>query len=137
MKAQLDHKLGYFILRLALGINILTHGLVRLPHLDEFASTMVSSFENTFLPLPMVEGFAYVLPFLETIIGALIIVGLFSRQVLFLGGLLMAFLIFGTCLEQDWAVASRQMVYILFYYFLLVNREEYNYFSLDELKEDE
>ena len=90
-QALLDRRLAYLLLRLTLGINILFHGAVRLPVLDAFAEGTVQ-------------------PFLETAIGLLLIVGLWTRWALVAGALLIAALVFGTALRSDWETLSIQMI---------------------------
>ena len=43
----LDRKLAYLMLRFTLGLNILMHGFVRMPHLSAFADGMVKLFAET------------------------------------------------------------------------------------------
>ena len=73
-----------------------------------------------------------VLPFVETILGAFIALGLLTRWALTLGGLLMTALVFGTALRSDWTTVGIQMIYAITYYLLLANRVD-DHFSLDTL----
>jgi len=107
------------------------HGLVRLPILAGFAASMVKQFEGTILPGWFVYIFGVVLPFLETMIGLALILGLFTRETLVAGSLLMTTLIFGTSLRQDWAIVGLQMIYILAF-FLALFFLEHNRYSLDQ-----
>lgn len=126
--------MAYAIFRLALGINILVHGIVRIfgPGPSGFASKTADTFGSTPLPRSVVYGFLLVLPFIETALGALLAVGLFTRWVLVAGGLLMICLIFGTALRSDWPTVGIQMIYSISYFLLLFYRR-YNAFSLDSL----
>lgn len=128
--ASLDRRLAYALLRFILGINILLHGLVRLPDLAGFAEGMVSNFEDTILPGPFVRVFAYALVFAEAVVGALIMVGWLTRWALVAGLLLMAALVFGTALQQNWGTLGTQMLYVLIYFVLLFLRE-YDAFGVD------
>jgi thiosulfate dehydrogenase (quinone) large subunit len=130
----LDRGLAYGIFRLTLGINILIHGLGRLFGFgaEEFATQTSAAFTHVPLPHSAVYAFLVVLPFVEAILGALMVVGLFTRWALTLGGLLIAVLVFGTALRGDWSIVGIQMVYAIIYYFLLRNLAD-NYFSLDML----
>ncbi len=76
--------------------------------------------------------FLMVLPFSELILGLLIVVGLFTRWALTLGGFLMTALIFGTAVRSDWQTVSIQLIYSITYFFLLLHRAD-NGFSLDAL----
>ena len=133
MITDLDHALAYGIFRLTLGINILIHGAIRLAAgAQKFASSTSSQFTNTPLPGPLVHLFLAVLPFAEASLGALLVIGLWTRWTLVLGSLLMTALVFGTCLRGDWNTAGLQMIYVIAYYLLLANRH-HNRFSVDSL----
>ncbi len=125
-----DRRVAYAILRLGLGVNMLLHGLVRLPHLAAFANGMVTQFQATILPGFAVKGFAWVLPFAEGLIGLLLVLGWRTRQALVAGGLLMVALIAGTSLRSDWPTVGIQMVYSAIY-FALLHECSHNGFSLD------
>ena len=128
--AQLDRKLAYLLLRFTLGLSILMHGLVRLPHLGAFADGLVKMFAETPLPAGMVRPFALVLVFVEAIVGLLLILGLWTRWALLLGALSMAALVFGTALRSDWNTLAIQMLYALIYAALIATRE-YDAYSVD------
>lgn len=127
-----DRRMAYVIFRLALGINILIHGLGRIlgagPH--EFASKTAGIFTSTALPMWAVHGFLLVLPFVEAAIGLLLTLGLFTRWALAAGGLLMIALIFGTAMRSDWTTVGVQMIYSVAYFLLLFFRR-YDAFSVD------
>ncbi len=125
-----DRSLARALLRASLGINLLMHGLVRLPSLGGFAQGMVRDFSATMLPAALVHGFAVVLPFAELTIGALLIVGLWQRAVLSAGILLMVALVIGTALLQRWDTLTQQMIYVLLYAALLATRS-WDRWSLD------
>jgi thiosulfate dehydrogenase [quinone] large subunit len=132
-EARLDRQLAYGILRLRLGINILIHGLVRLPQLASLADGLVQAFAKTPLPPQLVRLFAFALPFAETFVGLLLTLGLWTRLALVGGGLLIIALVFGTALRSDWDTLGIQMIYAAIYYLLLVSRR-YDRFSIDHLR---
>jgi len=68
----------------------------------------------------------------ETVLGALIAMGLFTRWSLVVGSLVMVLLIFGTALHSDWATVGTQMIYSISYY-LLLSYLDRNGLSLDTL----
>jgi thiosulfate dehydrogenase (quinone) large subunit len=127
-----DRKLGYFVLRFVLGFSILMHGLVRLPHLGVFADGLVKQFAGTILPATLVRWFGLSLVFAETLIGLLVLLGLWSRWALLLGAACMASLIFGTALRSEWNTLAIQLFYALLYAALIATRE-YNSYSVDGL----
>ena len=125
-----DRRAAYAILRLALGVNMLLHGLVRLPHMAAFVNGMATQFQATVLPGFAVKSFGWVLPFAEGLIGLLLVLGWRTRQALVAGGLVMAALIAGTSLRSDWPTVGIQMVYSAIYY-LLLRDASHNGFSHD------
>lgn len=131
-QALLDRRLAYLLLRFTLGLSILMHSLVRLPHLNAFADGLVKLFAETPLPAVVVRPFALGLVFVEAIVGVLILVGWWTRWVLLLGGAVMAALVFGTALRSDWSTVAIQMLYAFIYAALMATRE-YDAYSLDGL----
>ncbi|AOP32475.1 hypothetical protein A0128_00405 [Leptospira tipperaryensis] len=127
---NLEQSFAMLVLRLALGFNILIHGLVRITSVGAFREFLIKDFENTPLPTWSVAAFGTVLPFLETVIGALLVLGLFSKWALLSGGLLMIALISGKCLQSDWHTVGVQMIYVFFYFFLLKDLG-FDQFNLD------
>jgi thiosulfate dehydrogenase (quinone) large subunit len=128
----LDRRLAFAFLRFTLGLNILMHGAVRLPILSAFVSGMLKEFAKTLLPALAVRAFAYSLPFVEALVGLLLLLGLWTRGALLLGELIMASLVFGTALLSDWNTLAIQLLYVVIYAALLAFRE-YNGYSLDAL----
>jgi len=94
-----------------------------------FAATTTKEFTSTPFPLGVVHIFLGGLPFAETILGLFITVGLLSRWVLTLGGLLITALLFGTALRSDWTTIDIQRIYSITYYLLLINRSD-SHFSI-------
>ena len=90
---------SYLILRFAIAASMFGHGLVRMPKLSGFSAWMVKSFEHSMLPPALVIPFSYALPFGELITGLLLLLGLFTKQALLLGGVIMVMLIFGTAMN--------------------------------------
>lgn len=66
-------------------------------------SATVGQFSRAPLPEGLVRIFATALPFLESAVGFVILVGLWTRWGLVAGGLLLTALVFGTALRSDWA----------------------------------
>ncbi|PRY24123.1 thiosulfate dehydrogenase [quinone] large subunit [Spirosoma oryzae] len=113
-------QLSRLVLRLGLGINMLMHGLVRIPKLPAFVAKSNAGFADTLLPKFLTTGFLYVLPFAELTCGLLILLGgQFSKWGYALGGLLIAALLFGTTLKEDWATAGIQTIYVIAFAYAL------------------
>jgi len=128
---NVDRALAHGILRLTLGVNICLHGFQRLANVHGFVAGTVRSFAG-FLPGSLVAPYATILPYAETLLGALLVLGLFQRPVLVLGALLMASLTFGTALLSEYAALAQQLAYELAYFVLLATRD-WDVFSLDAL----
>ncbi|HEY1791371.1 MAG TPA: DoxX family membrane protein [Opitutaceae bacterium] len=125
---------AYALLRLILGIDMFLHGATRIGSgVGGFAATVVRDFHAALLPAPLVQGYALALPFAEALIGALLILGLFTRFAVVLGSLFMASLIFGTALRSDWNTAGLQLIYAAIYYLLLAKIGD-NAYSVDGLR---
>lgn len=127
--------LAYAILRLSFGANIFLHGLSRLLNgRAAFLAYLTHYFEHAHLiPAALLPGFAAVLPWVETTLGLLLLLGLATRFALIAGALVMTALVIGTNLAQDWEVAGLQLIYCFIYYYLLA-RIDLNAFSLDHLR---
>ena len=121
---------AFVLLRITIGVNLFAHGLVRLPKIAGFRDWMISQFQDTILPRWSVYVWGNVLPILELMIGGLLILGLFTYRAGVTGALLIAILILGSCLAEHWEWAGGQMVYALFFYFIISNIE-YNKYALD------
>lgn len=108
------------IIRIGLGINMLMHGLVRIPKLNAFVDKTGASFASTIMPPILTKGFLYTLPFLELVTGILILLGgQFIRWGYLAGGLIIALLLFGTTLKEDWSGAGNQLIYVIAFYLAL------------------
>lgn len=115
-------QLSRLVVRLGLGINMLMHGLVRMPKLPAFVAKSSAGFTGTLLPEFLTTGFLYVLPFAELTCGLLILLGgQFSKWGYALGGLIIAALLFGTTLKEDWSTAGTQTIYVIAFAYALRN----------------
>jgi thiosulfate dehydrogenase [quinone] large subunit len=126
-----DASLAYAIMRLTFGVNLFMRGVMRIyMGTGVFAQGMVKQFEGTPMPRAIINPFALTLPWAETAIGVLIILGLKTRIALILGGLMMTMLTFGTMVRQDFQTAWLQLGYVLMF-FLLLTLRSWNLISLD------
>ena len=115
---RLDYALAFFTLRLALGVNELMHGVTRIfmnGGLTAFLNFTQNQFKDAPLPVWQVRSFATVVPCCELVIGALLILGLWTRWVLAFAALLIVGIIFGTAMRGDWQIVFLQMFYSLLY----------------------
>jgi thiosulfate dehydrogenase (quinone) large subunit len=124
--------LAYTILRLSFGANIMLHGLSRILNgRPAFLAYLNHYFEHAHLvPQGMLPVFGAVLPWVETTLGLLLMLGLLTRFTLIAGALAMLVLVIGTNLAQDWIVSGLQLIYCFLYYYLFLHLDE-NAMSLD------
>ncbi|MBP2615610.1 DoxX family protein [Chryseobacterium jejuense] len=127
----MNKNIAYFFLRLSMGINFFGHGLVRLAKLNDFADGMTKSFEKSWLPQLFVQMFSTTLPFLEFIIGVLLIIGFKTRIAAIAGASLIILLLFGSSTVENWEAMGIQMIYAGLFY-LLISRMDDNHLSLDK-----
>lgn len=126
----MNTKTAYFFLRVSMGINFFGHGLVRLTKLQDFADGMTKSFEKSWLPQLFVQMFSTTLPFLEFIIGLMLIIGFKTRIAATAGASLIVLLLFGSSTVENWEAMGIQMIYAGLFY-ILISRLDDNALSLD------
>ena len=131
-----DAVIAYTILRVSFGANIMLHGVSRIVmgH-AAFLAYLTHYFEKApYFGAGMLSIFATVQPWVETILGLLLVIGLATRFSLVAGGLVILCLVIGTNLAQDWLVSGLQLIYAFLYYYLLVHLDQ-NRFSIDGLRQ--
>lgn len=121
---------SFLFLRIAVGMSMFGHGAVRLPKLEIFSNWMLSQFEKSMLPASLVKPFSYVLPIAEFTIGLFLIFGLFTKQTLIAGSIVMIVLIFGTSMIENWDAVPSQLFHAVIFCWLL-NYLEMNKYSMD------
>lgn len=124
--------LAFLIVRLAIAISMLGHGMVRLPKLSAFSQWMVGSFEKSLLPKALVAPFSYILPVAELSIGLLLLTGLLTKPAAVAGAVVMLLLIFGTTMTENWEALPSQLIHIIFFAILLQFIDS-NSFALDKI----
>ena len=129
-----DTSLAYAIFRLTFGVNLFLRGVDRIFFLglDNFANGMVKQFAMTWIGPSIIQPFAHTIPWIEMIMGACLIVGLFTKPALIVGGLLMANLTFGTMFLRNFDLAWLQLTYAIAF-FLLLATHSWNLISLDAM----
>jgi len=126
-------EVAYALLRLTLGVVFLFAGIGKFKvGIGNFAGGMLQQFSGK-LPSVLVQPFAYTLPFVETTIGSLIMLGLFTTQTLTLSGLLLIALTFGTVMLGDFPTVAHNAQYALVN-FVLLWLSDLNWFSVDHLR---
>lgn len=129
-----NHKeLGFLVLRLGLGVNLLLHGLVRFgSNWDKFQNWINTLFIDSPLPPILVSVMGNLIPPVEFVLGLMLILGLKTKWASFGSGLLFINLIFGMSLLQKWEIVGLQMTYLIFS-FLLLFFLNHNKYSLDAI----
>jgi thiosulfate dehydrogenase [quinone] large subunit len=130
-----DAVIAYTILRVSFGANIMLHGVSRIVmgH-AAFLAYLTHYFEKaSYVPVGMLSIFATVQPWVELILGLLLMIGLASRFSLIAGGLVILSLVIGTNLAQDWLVSGLQLIYAFLYYYLLAHLDQ-NRYSIDGMR---
>ena len=115
---------GFLVFRIALGVNLLIHGAVRIfGDYGGFVDGLNKYFEPTIIAGGLVTAFATVLPWIEVLLGVLLLVGFQTKWALVATGLVMSVLIFGMSLVQNWDAVGIQMIYVISVFLLLTNIE--------------
>ena len=129
-----DASLAYALFRLTFGVNICFRGVARIfiLGLDNFAAGMMKQFSATAFPSAFISTFAHTLPWIETTLGIMLILGLKTRLALIISSLMMTCLTFGTMILQDFTLAWLQLTYAIAFFLLLAARA-WNVISLDAL----
>jgi thiosulfate dehydrogenase [quinone] large subunit len=127
-----QRKTGYVLLRITFGVIFLFYGITKFrAGVGGFVGSMNQQFSGK-LSAAMVMPFAYAIPFAETISGALILFGLFTRAGLTLSGLLLIGLTFGVVMLGQPQLVAHNLQYGLVNFVLLWFLES-NGFSVDSL----
>jgi thiosulfate dehydrogenase [quinone] large subunit len=128
-----DKSLAYALLRVSFGINFAGHGLIRIHNgIAAFAQTTTEHLAKSPLPSTLTYAFSYAIPFLEAILGLTLILGVFTRISLACGAVFMMLLTVGVTANQQWDLASQQLLYSVVFFLLLFFLGENN-LSLDNV----
>jgi len=127
-----DISWAYVLLRIVVGINYFNHGFTRLGNIPGFMNAMVGAMEGSWMPEPLVRFTAFFVSPVEFIFGLFLIVGLFTRLSLIGLFVLMAILMYGVTIVQNWDAASSQLIYNIVLFILLAG-VGYNRLALDNV----
>jgi thiosulfate dehydrogenase [quinone] large subunit len=126
-----DKSLAYALLRISLGINFAGHGLIRIHNgVAAFAQTTSDHLAKSPLPHSLTYTFSFAIPFLEAILGLTLTLGVFTRLTLICGAVFMMLLTAGVTANQQWELASQQLLYSAVF-FLLLYLIEHNALAMD------
>ncbi|MCH8558850.1 MAG: DoxX family membrane protein [Balneolia bacterium] len=127
---ETDKQLGFALLRVMLGVNMLGRSLVRLPDIDAFASGMANNFSETILPGPFVYVYAIVILLVEAVVGIMLILGWKTRWALVGMGALLISLAFGQILLQNFGTVANILIYAIAVTLLLFYTK-YDFYGID------
>lgn len=104
---------GAFLLRFVLGMMFFVAGIGKfIMGLGVFRGFLAKQFAESWLPHIIVAPFGAVLPFVEVIVGALLILGLARFFSLIAGSLLMLTLAFGTMVSNNQTSSASNVVFV-------------------------
>ena len=127
-----NREVAYALTRVTYGVIFLFYGIGKFRGgISNFVGGMNQQFSGK-LPAAMVMPFAYFIPFAETISGALILFGLFTRLGLIVSGLLLLGLTFGLVMLGQAPTVAHNLQYVLVN-FVLLWFIDFNRFSVDGL----
>ena len=127
-----NRETAYALTRITYGVIFLFYGIGKfMGGVSNFVGGMNQQFSSK-LPAAMVMPFAYFIPFAETISGALILFGLFTRVGLTLSGLLLIGLTFGVVMLGQAPTVAHNLQFVLVN-FVLLWFVDLNRYSVDGL----
>ncbi len=104
------------LLRLSLGMLFITAALNKFTGEGGAAGAtrwIIGELRETYLPNALLIPYAYVLPYVEIILGSVLILGIFTRWALTFCGLLLISLALGKAATQDYTTVSQNLNYVL------------------------
>jgi thiosulfate dehydrogenase [quinone] large subunit len=114
-----NREIAFALMRVTYGVIFLFYGIGKfMAGVSNFVGGMNQQFSGK-LPAAMVMPFAYFIPFAETISGALILLGLFTRVGLTLSGLLLIGLTFGVVVLGQAPTVAHNLQFVLVNFILL------------------
>ena len=99
------------------------------------AESMLESFADTFIPQFLLVPYVYLLPYVEILCGALLIIGLFSRPAILFACALLASLAFGLFVDKNGDTAAKVINYLLVASVALWFISRDDRYSLDSLRQ--
>lgn len=124
-----------FLLRFALGVLFLFAAIGKFtgPGPTGFANWTLQEFEPTYLPRFLLIPYAYTLPYIEFLLGVVLISGIFTRLSLTVTALLLISLAFGQMILQNHATVANNLNYVFMAAVALWFAWRDNALSLDRL----
>ena len=105
---------GEWLLRWAMGLFMLVAGMGKIMGgLSMFVANMSGGFAESFLPMALVTGFFYLVPFIEILLGLMLLLSWKRECALWTTGVLMIVFLFGHLAKGDMGNISSIMIYIM------------------------
>jgi thiosulfate dehydrogenase [quinone] large subunit len=124
-------QIGFFLFRVTIGVNMFFHGFMRpFTGLSAWEQPLAATFADTYLPMPLVHLVLYSLPFYEMVLGAMLVLGLFTRVAAIGGAVMMLGLLYGNTAKQDWGTVGNNMHYTLYFAGMLA-LQRFDWLALD------
>jgi thiosulfate dehydrogenase [quinone] large subunit len=137
MRPTLDRAWAVFIARALLGMVFFiggAHKVFTLGATEHARTLFVEPYANTYLPVWALWVTGMIVPYLELVFGALVLIGLFTRVSLMVLGAILVFVMFGHLVRAPLFVANG---FILpragLFLFVLLMPRELDWFSVDGL----
>src|SRR3954466_1930822 len=102
---------GVALGRWVIGVVLLFAGIKKFENVSGFVGYLTSQFEKTWLPKVLLVPYAHAVPFIEVILGTLLILGIARNAVLFVAGAFFITLTFGQLLLSQPQVIFQNMIY--------------------------
>lgn len=126
-------EIAYLLLRLTVAAIFLFYGLNKFRMgVGNFAGMFEERFGEK-LPLVLLVPFSYALPFVEVILGLLLVAGIFTGGALAAAGALMLILTFGAVMEPNPPTVANNALLALIV-FVLLFLLDYNRYSADTVR---
>jgi thiosulfate dehydrogenase [quinone] large subunit len=120
------------LLRFWLGLLMLGAGVGKVGNPASFRDTIHQMFDKTFLAGPLLSLFAWAQPWAEVILGALVLIGLWTRGALALTAANLIVLFFGMLVAQNHQTVAFNSLYVLMAVYALRSSAR-NRYSIDHL----
>jgi thiosulfate dehydrogenase [quinone] large subunit len=126
---------AYALMRAVLGVVFLFSGVLELTGgVENWKGFLGQSMSDTMLPAAMVSAFGAILPYLEISLGALLLIGLFTAQVLVATCALLIVLTFGTLVQAEDPSIVTDSVFYTGVAGLLLWLESANAWAIDRIR---
>lgn len=120
-----NRQLAYALLRAAIGFTFFFYGFGKVHGgVGQFVQGLEKDFSATFLPGFSIRLFGYALPFLELTVGALLLLGLFTKYAAALGGLLIIVLTAGLAITSQAGTVAHNLIYAIVLFLLIYHVDE-------------